>query len=326
MGIAMRRYDYCMCLTMLLMLSSPTAGATAYPDKPIRLVVPYPAGASNEIIGRALGNRLAEEFGRNVIIDTRPGGGGQIGAEIVARSAPDGYTLLLGTAGLIAISPHVYAKLPYAFSDFAAVSLFASVPYVMAVPAALPVKDVREMVALSRSKPGWFNYASSGNASAPHLCGEQLKLLTGADMTHVPYKGGAAAVADLITNQVQLYCGGIPTVRAQVQTGRLKIIATTTAQRSRLMPEQSTVAEQGISGFEVNSWMAILAPAKTPAAVIDRLYGEIAKAMQRREMQDFVLSQGAEPAALDPKTTAARFAEESARWGKVARAAMLRVD
>ena len=310
----------------LSLLAATVVHGNPYPEKPIRLVVPYPAGASNEIIGRALANRLTEQFGRNVIVDTRPGGGGQVGAEIVARSAPDGYTLLLGTAGLIAISPHVYAKLPYTLGDFAAVSLFASVPYVMAVPAALPVKDARELVALSKSKPGWFNYASSGNASAPHLCGEQLKLLAGADMTHVPYKGGAAAVADLVTNQVQLYCGGIPTVRAQVQSGRLKIIATTTAQRSRLMPEQSTVAEQGITGFEVNSWMALLAPAKTPAVVIDRLYAEIAKAMQRKDMQDFVLAQGAEPVALDPKTTAARFAEESARWGKVARAAMLRVD
>ncbi len=313
-------------LSVMLLLGATAAHGLSYPEKPVRLVVPYPAGASNEIIGRALATRLSEQFGRNVIVDTRPGGGGQIGAEIVARSAADGYTLLLATAGLVAISPHVYSKLPYSAADFAAVSLFASVPYVMAVPTALPAKDARELVALSKAKPGWFNYASSGNASAPHLCGEQFKLLTGADMTHVPYKGGAAAVADLVTNQVQLYCGGIPTVRSQVQAGRLKIIATTTAQRSRLMPEQSTVAEQGIAGFEVNSWMAILAPAKTPPAVIDRLHAEIAKAMQRRDMQEFVLSQGAEPSALDPKATAARLAEESLRWGKVARAAKLRVD
>lgn len=306
--------------------ASASAAEQNYPSKPVRLVVPYPSGASNEIIGRALAGRLSEQLGRNMIVDTRPGAGGQIGAEIVARSAPDGYTLLLGTAGLIAISPHVYARLPYAESDFAAVSLFATVPYVMAVPAALPVKDVRELIAHSKSRPGTFNYASSGNASAPHLCGEQLKLLGGADMTHVPYKGGAAAINDLVSNQVQLYCGGIPTVRAQVQSGRLKIIATTTAKRSRLMPEQSTVAEQGVAGFEVNSWMAILAPARTPAAVIDRLYKEIEKTMQRPDMQTFVLTQGAEPAALDPKATAAKFAEESARWGKVARAAKLRVD
>lgn len=311
---------------LILSGTAVVAAEQKYPDKPIRLVVPYPPGASNEIIGRALANRLAEQFARNVIVDTRPGAGGQIGAEIVAHSAPDGYTLLLGTAGLISISPHVYARLPFAETDFAAVSLFATVPYVMAVPAALPVKDVRELIAYSKSRPGTFNYASSGNASAPHLCGEQLKLLGHADMTHVPYKGGAAAINDLITNRVQLYCGGIPTVRAQVQNGRLKIIATTTAKRSRLLPEQSTVAEQGVPGFEAGSWMAILVPAKTPAAIINRLYAEISKVMQRPDMQDFVLTQGAEPVALDPKATAAKFAEESARWGKVARAAKLKID
>lgn len=305
------------------------AGVVAqnYPSKPVRLVVPYPPGASNEIIGRALAQRLPEQFGQNVIVDTRPGAGGHIGGELVARSAPDGYTLLLGTAGLITISPHVYPKLPYsATTDLAPVSVFATVPYVMAVPAALPVKGVKDLIALSKSRPGTMNYASSGNGSAPHLCGEQLKLLGGADMTHVPYKGGAAAITDLVANRVQLYCGGIPTVRSNVQSGRLRIIAVTTAQRSRLLPEQATVVEQGIPGFEASSWMAILVPAKTPAPIIDRLYREIAQAMQRPDMQSFVLSQGAEPAALDPPATARQFAAESARWGKVARAANIRID
>lgn len=300
---------------------------TPYPTRPVRLVVPYPPGAANDILARALAQRLSAALSQNVVVDNRAGAGGHIGAEMVARAPADGHTLLLGTSGIVSISPSVYRKLAYRpGQDLAPVTLFATVPYVFAASATLPAAGIKEFIALARSKPGQMNYASSGNASAPHLCGELLKSTAGVDLVHVPYKGGAQAVTDVIAGQAAFYCGGIPTVLGQLRAGKMRSLGVTSAQRSALLPEAPTVAEQGLKGFEVSSWTGILVPAATPSGLVQRIHAEIARVMDDAGMRSFVASQGAEPAAVGPKPFRALIDEETAKWAKVVKATGMKVD
>ncbi len=298
-----------------------------YPSKPIRLVVPYPPGAANDILARALAQRLGPALGQNIVVDNRAGGGGHIGAEAVARAPADGYTLLIGTSGLITIGPNLYPKLPYQPQrDLAPVVRFATVPYVFAVPASLGISKASELAALAKAKPGALNFASSGNGSVPHLCGELFNLRAGVKMVHIPYKGGAQAVTDLIAGQVQLYCGGIPTVLAQVRAGKLRMAGVTAKTRTPLLPDEPTLAEQGIAGVEVNSWTGIMAPAGTPAAVVTRLHRETERIMKSDEMRQYVLNQGAEAEAVGPADFAAAIKAETLRWGAVVKASGAKVD
>ncbi|MCC7484696.1 MAG: tripartite tricarboxylate transporter substrate binding protein [Burkholderiales bacterium] len=313
---------------------SPLPGAVAaqpapgaFPVRPIRLVVPYTPGASNDIFARALAQRLTGRFGVNVIVDNRAGAGGHVGGELVARAAPDGHTLILATNGLIAISPHVFRKLNYdPQRDLVPVTLIASIPYVLAVPSALAARDAREFIALARAKSGQLTYASSGNGSTPHLCGEMLKMLAGIDMVHVPYRGGGPAVIDLAGGRVQMYCASIATMRPGLQSGKIRLIAVTTQRRTPLMPDLPTASEQGVRDLEVSSWAAIMTPAGSPHTVIERLNAEIASAMATEDMRKFILGHGAEPLAVGPAEFARHIKTESARWGKVARVAAIRVD
>jgi tripartite-type tricarboxylate transporter receptor subunit TctC len=307
--------------------ASAAAPPVAFPARPIRLVVPYPPGASNDILARALAQRLTAALGQNVIVDNRAGAGGHIGAEMVARAPADGHTLLLGTSGIVSISPSVYRKLAYRPGrDLAPVTLFANVPYVFAAGAALPAAGIKELIALAKSRPGQLNYASSGNASAPHLCGELLKTTAGIDLVHVPYKGGAQAVADVISGQAAFYCGGIPTVLGQLKAGKLRSLGVASAQRSALLPDAPTVAEQGLPGFEVSSWTGILVPAATPGAIVERLHAEIARVMDDASMRAYVTNQGAEPAALGPRPFRALIDAETAKWAKVVKATGMKID
>ncbi len=318
---------FCMLAAFDAFAQSNAPAVPAYPTKPIRLVVPYPPGASNDILARALAQRLAVVLGQNIVVDNRPGAGGHLGAEAVARSPADGYALLIGTSGLITIGPSLYPKLAYdAQKDLAPVVRFATVPYVFAVPASLGVSRADELAALARAKPGQLNFASSGNGSVPHLCGELFNLRAGVKMTHIPYKGGAQAVTDLIAGQVQLYCGGIPTVLAQVKSGRLKFAGVTAKARSPLLPDEPTLAEQGIAGVEVNSWTGLFAPAGTPQSVITRLYRETARIMNSAEMRQYVIAQGAEAEAVAPAEFAAALKTETQRWAAVVKASGAKVD
>jgi tripartite-type tricarboxylate transporter receptor subunit TctC len=303
------------------------ASAQDYPTRPIRLVVPYPAGSSsNDIIGRALAQRLGEALGQQVIVENRAGAGGNVGSEAVAKSAPDGYTLLVATNGPQAIAPHVF-KLGYdVLRDLAPVALVATVPYVLLIHPSLPAKNVRELIALAKVRPGQLLFASSGNAGTPHLCSELLKISAKIDIRHVPYKGGAPAMIDTMGGQTQIYCTGMTAAAPHVKSGKLRALGMATLKRSPVMPELPTIAEQGLPGFDVASWLGIMVPSKTPGAIVQRLYTEIAKALESAEMKDFIAAQGSEPALMDPVKYGEFIRAEIAKWGKVVKDAGLKLD
>jgi tripartite-type tricarboxylate transporter receptor subunit TctC len=303
------------------------APAQTYPDRPIRLVIPYPAGASsNDIIGRALAQRLAESLGQQVVVDNRPGAGGNVGSATVARATPDGYTLLLATNGPQGIAPNIF-KLEYdVLRDLAPVAMVANVPYIMVMNASVPAKNVGELIALAKAKPGQLHFASTGNAGTPHLCFELFKTMAKVDIVHVPYKGGAPAVVDTIGGQTQLYCSGVTAVGPHIKSGKLRAFAMATLKRSAVMPDVPTATEQGLTGFDVASWIGIMAPTGTPQAIVRRLHAEIAKAVESPEMKSFILTQGSEPMLMDPAGFGAYMRAEIAKWGKVVKAAGLKLD
>jgi tripartite-type tricarboxylate transporter receptor subunit TctC len=301
--------------------------AQDYPVKPIRLVVPFPAGASsNDIIGRFLAERLSGPLGQRMLVENRPGAGGNVGSEHVAKAAPDGYTLLVATNGPQAIAPHVFKLNHDNQKDLAPVAMVANVPYIMVVHPSLPVKNVREFIALAKARPGQLLFASSGNAGTPHLCWELFKSMAKIDIMHVPYKGGAPAMVDTIGGQTQMYCTGLVSASPQIKAGKLRAIGMATLERSPVMPDVPTVAEQGLAGFNVASWFGIMAPANTPAAIVQRLYGEIVKITETAEMKKFLLSQGAEPMLMDAPKFSEFLRAETEKWGKVVREAKLKLD
>ena len=305
-----------------------SAAAQTYPIRPIRLIVPYPPGAStNDILGRALAPKLAEVLGQNVVVDNRPGAGGNLGSDLAAKSIPDGYTLLLGTNGPIAVSQHVFKKLPYdPLRDLAPVSMFALIPYVITVHPSVPAANLKEFIALAKAKPGQLYFASAGNASTPHLCGELLKTVAGIDIVHVPYKGGALAMIDIIGGQTQMYCTGLPAVVQQIKAGKLRALAVTTLRRSPILPEMGTAAEQGLTGFDVNSWNGFMVPARTPQAVITTLQAATERIMATPEMKTYMQQQGADIFMLGPREFGDYLRSESAKWARVVKAANVRVD
>src|SRR5687767_7752111 len=314
------------CGSVALMLAC-AASAQEYPVKPVRLVVPFPAGSSsNDIIARMLAERLSAVLPQRVLVENRPGAGGNVGSEFVAKSAPDGYTLLVATNGPQAIAPNVF-KLNYDNQkDLAPVAMVANVPYMMVVHPSLPAKNVRELIALAKARPGQLLFASSGNAGTPHLCWELFKSMAKVDIVHVPYKGGAPAMMDTVAGQTQMYCSGLIAGGPQMKAGRLRALGMGTLQRSPILPEVPTIAEQGLAGFNVGSWFGVMAPSGTPAPIVQRLYGEIAKLVDSAEMKKFLLTQGAEPMLLDPPKFTEFLRAETDKWGKVVKAANLKLD
>jgi tripartite-type tricarboxylate transporter receptor subunit TctC len=313
-------------LLPVLVVAGP-ASPQEYPVKPVRLIVPYPAGSSsNDIIARVLAERLSAVLPQRVLVENRPGAGGNVGSEFVAKATPDGYTLLVATNGPQAIAPNAF-KLNYDNQkDLTPVAMVANVPYMMVVHPSLPAKNVRELIALAKARPGQLLFASSGNAGTPHLCWELLKSMARIDMVHVPYKGGAPAMMDTVGGQTQMYCSGMVAVSPQIKAGRLRPIGMATLERSSVMPEIPTVAEQGLPGFNVASWFGIMAPAGTPGAIVQRLYGEIAKIAGSAEMRKFLLTQGAEPMLMDPPKFSEFLRIETEKWGKVVKGANLKLD
>jgi tripartite-type tricarboxylate transporter receptor subunit TctC len=311
----------------LALIAAAPAAAQEYPAKPIRLVVPFPAGSSsNDIIGRWLADRLSKALPQRVLVENRPGAGGNVGSEYVAKAAPDGYTLLVATNGPQAIAPNVFKLNHDNQKDLTPVAMVANIPYMLVVHPSLPVKNVRELIALAKSRPGQMLFASSGNAGTPHLCWELLKSMAKIDIVHIPYKGGAPAMMDTIGGQTQMYCTGLVAAGPQIKAGRVRAIGMATLQRSPIMPEVPTVAEQGLPGFNVASWFGIMAPANTPAAIVQRLHGEIAKITGTAEMKNFLLSQGAEPMPMDPPKFSEFLRAETEKWGKVVKGANLKLD
>jgi tripartite-type tricarboxylate transporter receptor subunit TctC len=292
--------------------------APAYPDKPIRIVVPFSAGGSADIFARAIGARMTDHWRQQVVIDNRAGSGGLIGSEIAARAAPDGYTLMMGITANIAINPALYRKLPYdPVRDFAPVTLVAAAPYVMVVPPALPVKTARDFIALAQEKPGQLNYASLGNGSAGHLTAELFASMAGIKLAHVPYKLVGAVLTDLMSAQVQLFFLGAVSAQAQIRGGKLRAIGVTGAKRSVLLPEVPTVAEAGVRGYEVTGWYGVFAPAATPRAIVTQLNREIVRILKVPEVSERLSADGAEIIGNTPQEFAAYINSEIAKWSKV---------
>ena len=318
-----RRFTW---LSLVLMLAGPGL-AQEYPAKPVRLVVPYPSGSSsNDIIARVLAERMSTALGQRVLVENRAGAGGIVGSEFVAKSSPDGYTLLVATNGPQAIAPNVYKLNFDNQKDLAPVAMVANVPYVLVVHPSLPVRNMRELIALAKSRPGQLLFASSGNAGTPHLCWELVKSTAKIDIVHVPYKGGAPAMMDTVGGQTQMYCSGLLSASTQIKAGKLRAIGMATLERSPIMPELPTVAEQGLPGFNVASWFGIMAPANTPTAIVQRLHGEIAKITESAEMKKFLLTQGAEPMIMDAPKFSEFLRGETDKWAKVVRSANLKLD
>jgi tripartite-type tricarboxylate transporter receptor subunit TctC len=314
-------------LAALLTVCVSGAWAQAYPTKPIRLVVPFPAGGTTDILAREVGQRLSVTLGQPIVIDNRPGAAGNIGADLVAKSAADGYTLLMGTVGTHAINASLYAKMPYDHvKDFAPVILVAGVPNVLEVNPALPVNSVADLIKLAKAKPGQINFASSGSGTSIHLSGELFKTMAGVDMTHVPYKGSAPAITDLIGGQVQVMFDNLPSSLQFIKAGKLRAIAVTSAKRAAALPDVPTIAESGLPGFEASSWFGIVAPAGTPPAIIARINGDVDQWLQSSEAKEKLLAQGAIPAGGTPEQFAAHIRAETEKWAKVVKASGAKVD
>ena len=300
------------------MLVSCTGWTQTYPAKPVRLVVPQAPGGGNDTIARLIGQKLSQTLKQQVLVDNRAGAGGLIAAEHVAKSPPDGYTLLLGNVATLAIIPNVQKKIPYdPLKDFEPVSLIATAPLLVVVHPSLPVTSVKQLIALAKAKPGQLNYASNGVGSSTHLATELFKVLTGTDMTHVPYKGLGPATTDLLSGQVQLMFSSAVAMVPHVKANRLRPIAITGAKRSSALPEIPTVSEAGVRDYEAGSWYGILAPAGTDRAIVDRLAREIAAATRTPEIQDRLGNEGVIPVGGTPAEFAAHIRREHARVAKV---------
>jgi tripartite-type tricarboxylate transporter receptor subunit TctC len=304
----------------------PSAAAQAYPTKPVRLVVAQSAGGNADFVARAYAQRLAERFGQQIVVDNRPGGAGIIGSEIVARAVPDGYTLLLAPTGF-SINPALYAKLPFdPQRDFAPVSLLAISYAVVVVYPQLPVRSVPDLIALAKAKPGQLHFASSGVAAATHLAGELFNSMAGVNIVHVAYKGAPPALVDLMAGRVAVMFASPPSALPLVRSARLRAIATTGSKRAFYLPELPTVAESGVPGYENTIWQALLAPARTPSAVVARLHREIANVTQLAEMRERLAAEGSEALGSTPQQAERHIASELKTYAKLIKAIGLKAE
>ena len=321
----MRCATTCLLTAMLIMASA--APAQTYPIRPIRWVVTYPPGGPTDVVARAIGAKLTEAWGQQIVIDNRAGAGGVIGTDIAAKAVPDGYTLLFGTSAGLTINPALNSKLPYdAVKDFAPVSLLVLNPQILVVHPAVPVNSVKELVALAKARPGQLNYASVGLGSPNHMGMELLKALTGIDIVHVPYKGTGPAITDLLGGQVQVMFNSMPSVIPLVASGKLKGLAVGSVQRSPAVPDIPTVAEAGVPGFENVTWYGMFAPAKTPHDIIVKLNKQVVQILASPEMAQRLASQGAEPRSSTPEELTKFMRVESERWNKVIKTAGIKVE
>ncbi len=290
----------------------------AYPEKPIRIVVAYTPAGATDILARTVGQKLNEVWGQPVIIDNRPGANGNIGTEYAAKATPDGYTILMVTAGTHGINPSLYRKLGFdAVKDFEAVSLVAMVPNIFVVNNSLPAKDVREFIAYAKANPGKLNYGSPGNGSTAHLSMELFKSMTGIQMVHIPYKGSAGVLADLIGGQIVATMDNMPPYLPQVKAGKIRALAVSPAKRSAAAPDIPTVAESGVPGYDSGAWFGLVAPAHTPKDVVNKLSRETARILQLADVRARLTDLGAEPVGGTPEQFAAHIKSEIAKWAKV---------
>jgi len=307
--------------------SDVSAATDTYPDKPVRLIVPFPPGGGVDGAARVVGQRLADALGQQLVIDNRGGSGGIIGAEIAAKAAPDGYTLFFGGSASHGIAPHLYRKLAYdAERDFSPIVLIGATPYILVVHPSVPVTAVGELIALARARPGQLNYASAGNGSTLHLTGAMFTSMAGVDIVHVPYKGAVIALNDLLSARVQMTFNPAVVVMPHVKTGRLRALAVTSAKRTPLVPELPTVAEAGVPGFEATGWYGLLGPRGLPPQIVAKLNRATLTVLGDRELVERYAMLGIEPLGGTPAEFAAHIRSELAKWGKVVRESGARID
>jgi tripartite-type tricarboxylate transporter receptor subunit TctC len=303
------------------------AHAQAYPNRPVRLVVPYPPGGTADLLARVLGQKLGETLGQPIVIENRGGAGGNIATEFVAKSAPDGYTLLMANASVLAINPTLFGSVPFdPVRDFAPVSLFADVPLILVVHPSFPPKSVKDLLALARAQPGEINYAAAGMGSTTHLSMELFKTMAGVKIVTIPFKGSGPALAALVAGQVPVMFELAPTALGFVKSGRLRPLAVTSPARSPLMPELPTVAETGLPGFEVASWFGVVAPAATPKEIVARLNADIVKIVGSADMRERLAGLGAEPHSNSPEQFSQFIQSEFKKWAQVVKDSGARVE
>ncbi len=317
----MRAFFVC----FILAFSTVAAAQADYPSRPIRLIVTVPPGGAADFIARLVGAKVSESLGQPVLVENRGGAGGTIAADAVAKAAPDGYTVLQNSITTHGVGPHLYSKLPYdPVKDFAPVSGLALLPLIMAINADLPAKSVSDVIALSKSAN--LNFASSGNGGAPHMAAELFKSVTGAPITHVPYKGSGPAVADLVGGRVQIMFDAAPSLIAHVRSGKLRVLGAASAERNRVLPDVPTFAELGYPKIAVSLWYGMLAPAGTPRPVVEKLNAEIGKALSAPDVREKLLAQGAEPMPGTPEAFGRFMQDEMAKWAPVVKQAGVKLD
>jgi tripartite-type tricarboxylate transporter receptor subunit TctC len=313
-------------LTLAVLAAGSAWSQTAYPAKPVRWIVPWPPGGGADVLTRILSPKLGEALGQQIVVDNRGGAAGNIGAELAAKSPPDGYTIAFAYSGTHSINPSIYSKMPFRESDFAPVIWLASVPQVVVVHPSLPVKTIKDLIALDRSRPGQLSYGSSGSGAINHLTGELFNSMTGTKLVHVPYKGGGPAAVALLSGEIGLIFGEPASIAQQVKAGKLRAVAVTSAKRSLFLPELPTVAESGVPGYEVTSWNGVLAPAGTSPDIIRRLNGDLNRIIAAPDMSKRMIEFGFEPVGGPPEKFGEFIRAETAKWAPVVKKAGVRVD
>lgn len=313
-------------LTLALTLIAPASQAQTYPDKPIQIIVPFAAGGGADIVARLLGQRMSETWGQPVIVENRPGASGNIGTGIVAKAKPDGYTLLMASSAYV-INPNLYKSIPYdPIKSFAPITQPALLPNILVVNPSLPVKSVAELIAYTKSAPKGVAYASAGTGTGTHLAAEMFKLQAGVEMLHVPYKGGGAVLNDLLGGQVSLTFATLPSVLQYVKTGKLRPLAMTTTKRWSELPDVPTLAESGLPGFEISTWIGLLAPAGTPQGIIDKIHAEVVRIVQLPEVREHFTSLGMEPVGDTPAQFSQQIKDEVNKYAKLVEASGAKLD
>jgi tripartite-type tricarboxylate transporter receptor subunit TctC len=324
----MKRFLFQAFLTLgLVGAMLPSVQAQGYPNKPIRLIVPFPPGGGNDVIGRIIAQKLTERFGQQVVVDNRAGANGIVGLQALMQAPPDGYTIGVAAAGPMAVNPSLYDKLPYdSLKDFAYVTNMVIFPLILITHPSVPVKTTQELVNLAKAKPKQIFFATPGSGNSAHLAGELLNSMANIQTVHVPYKGQGPAMADLVTGQVQMMFASIPSVLAQVKSGQVNAIAMGSAKRVPSLPDIPTLSESGVPGFEAYSWVGILAPAKTPKDIITKLNKEIVDILKQKDVADMLNQQGALPVGDTPEQFAAYVKAEINKWGAVVKSANIKAD
>jgi tripartite-type tricarboxylate transporter receptor subunit TctC len=323
-GVTIRR----ILIGLIAALLAWTQAAIAeYPEKLVRIIVAFPPGGATDVVARALGSRLSQLWGQRVIIENKPGAGGNIGADYVAKSPTDGYTLLLASPAEIAINPYLYANMPFdPTKDLAPVTKVTSAPLVLVLNPSVPAKSVAELIEYLKSQKQGTTFASSGTGGPQHLAGEQFRLLTGTNLIHVPYKGGAPAIADLLGGQVQMFFAGLPPALPHIHAGKIRAIAVTTAKRSSLLPQVPSLEESGLRGFDIENWQGVFVPAGTPASIVAKIARDIAGVAANKAFAELLAAQGAIPSTLSPTDFATFVREESRKFSRLVKESGARAD